>query len=71
VDELTRRRILKRPNRFPVLVADSRPSGGEATTEVPVDLSEGPCRDLTIPFSASGGRVADVILARDQGRTST
>jgi rhamnogalacturonan endolyase len=55
------------PNRFPVPVAGSLPPGAAATTELTVDLPDRSRFEVTIPFSANGGRAAGVILARDRG----
>lgn len=53
------------PNRFPVPVAATLPPGGAATTEVTVvDQPPGVGLEVTVPFSANGGRVRGVTRAR-------
>jgi len=52
------------PNRCPVPVADSLPPGGAATTEVTVDLGTGSGVEVTIAFSANGGRTRGLIVSR-------
>lgn len=53
------------PNRFPVPVAGSLPPGGAVTADVTVlDEPPGVGLEVTIPFSANGGRTRGVIAAR-------
>jgi rhamnogalacturonan endolyase len=54
------------PNVFPVPIVASIPSGGSATVDVLVDFKGPPGAavfDVTIPFSANGGRVRGAIAA--------
>jgi rhamnogalacturonan endolyase len=51
------------PNRFPVPVAASLPPGGSATAQVTADLPDLARFDVSIPFSANGGRTRGVIVA--------
>jgi rhamnogalacturonan endolyase len=52
------------PNRFPLPVADILAAGGASTVDVTVDLGDASRFDVTIPFSANGGRTRGVILTR-------
>jgi rhamnogalacturonan endolyase len=53
------------PNRFPVPVADSLPPGAAVTADVTVlDEPPGVGLEVTIPFSANGGRTRGVIAGR-------
>ena len=51
------------PNRAPVPVAASLPAGGAATVEVTAELVPGAGHDVTISFSANGGRTRGTIVS--------
>jgi rhamnogalacturonan endolyase len=55
------------PNRFPVPVAGSLAPGESAIAEVTVDLQNGSGHEVTIPFSANGGRIRGVIVGQGGG----
>jgi len=53
------------PNRFPVPVAGTLPPGAAATADVTVDVPSDARFEVTIPFSANGGRTRGVIRSRE------
>jgi hypothetical protein len=47
-----------------VPVVDVLPAGGAATVDVTLDLADASGFDVTIPFSAGGGRTRGMIVSR-------
>jgi rhamnogalacturonan endolyase len=64
-DERAARVTSRDPNRFPVPVAGILPPDGAATAEVTADVPPGARFEVTIPFSANGGRTRGVIRSRE------